>query len=109
MSGQLIVDNWMLQDINQALEQGLSLQEVGEIVVDIKKDSHRFHMMPYAVFQIDALLTLLVNIVLRDSLIVDDQWIHVWDKGDKSLKKLKDTHIVKPFDFASAEEIIAEI
>jgi hypothetical protein len=109
MSGKLIIDNWMLQDVNQALERGLSLQEVGEIVVDVEKDSHRFRMMPHAVFQIDALLTLLVNIVLRDSLIVDDQWMHVWDKGDESLQKLKDTHIVDPFDFASAEEVIAEI
>lgn len=38
MEDQLIIDNWMLQDINQAFEQGLSPEEGGEIVIDIKKD-----------------------------------------------------------------------
>jgi len=109
MEGQLIIDNWMLQDINQAFEQGLSVEEGGEIVVDIKKDSHRFHYTPVAVLQIDALLMLLVNIVLRNSLIVDDRFTHVWDKGSGSLQKLKGTNIINPFDFSSSEESIAEV
>lgn len=38
MEDQLIIDNWMLQDINQAFEQGLSPEEGGEMVIDIKID-----------------------------------------------------------------------
>lgn len=109
MEDQLIIDNWMLQDINQAFEQGLSVEEGGEIVVDIKKDSHHFHYMPVAVLQIDALLMLLVNIVLRNGLIVDDRFTYVWDKGSESLQKLKGTNIINPFDFSSSEESIAEV
>jgi hypothetical protein len=107
MAGQLIIDNWTLQDVNQAFQQGLSAEEMGEIVIEIKKDSHDFRFMPKAVFQIDALLTLLVNIVLRDCLIVDDRFTYSWDKGNKSLQELKDRKILIPFDFLSSEEIIA--
>jgi len=107
MAGQLIIDNWMLEDVNRVLQQGLSAEETGEIVIETKKDSHNFRFMPEAVFQIDALLMLLVNIVLRDCLIVDDRFIYGWDKGDKSLQELKDRKILIPFDFLSSEEIIA--
>lgn len=106
MASQLIIDNWMLQDANQAFEQGLSAEETGEIVIDVARNTHSFNFKPQAVLQVDAILALLVNIVLRDSLIVDDRFTYVWDKGSESLRKLRDAGIVSPFDFLSSEEIL---
>lgn len=97
----------MLQDVNQTLEKGLSGDEVGEIVIDVLRETHDFHFMPHAVFQIDALLSLLTNIVLRDCLIVDDRFTYVWENGHESLRNLRHVAILTPFDFLSSEELIA--
>jgi hypothetical protein len=81
-------------------------EKTGEIIIDIKNNVHDFTSIPQAVVQIDALLTLLINIILRDRLIVDDRFTHVWDKGNESLSKLKDKHTINPFDFSRFEQII---
>jgi hypothetical protein len=107
METKIIIDNWMLQDVNQALERGLSGDSSGEILIDILNDSHDFNSMPHAVFQIDALLSLLTNIVLRDHLIVDDKFTYVWENGHESLQTLRSAAIINTFDFLSSEELIA--
>src|SRR3990172_13390818 len=99
METRLLIDNWMLQDINEALQVGLSEEDTGEIVIDFQKGTHDFSFMPHAVFQVDALLALLVNIVLRDVLIVDNRFTYVWENGHESLRNLKYAGILHPFDF----------
>ena len=81
METKLLIDNWMLQDVKQALENGLSEDVSGEISIDTLNDTHDFNSVPHAAFQIDALLSLLTNIVLRDQLIVDDKFTYVWESG----------------------------
>lgn len=108
MGTSLLIDNWMLQDVNEALQVGLSEEDAGEIVIDFQKGVHNFNFMPHAVFQIDALLALLVNIVFRDALIVDNRFTNVWENGYESLRNLKYAGILNPFDFLSSEELIAE-
>jgi len=44
----LIIDNWMLQDANVALELGLSLDTAAEIEIDAQHDKHSFRNIPYA-------------------------------------------------------------
>jgi hypothetical protein len=105
----LIIDNWMLQDANVALELGLSPDTAAEIEIDAQHDKHSFRNVPYAVFQIDALLTLLVDIVFRDKLIVDDRYMSAWYPGAKSLASLKDNGIIVPFDFKKSEEKWADV
>jgi len=107
METKLLIDNWMLQDVKQALENGLSEDISGEISIDTLNDTHDFNSVPHAVFQIDALLSLLTNIVLRDHLIVDDKFTYVWESGHGSLQTLKSTAIIKPYDFLSSEEKIS--
>lgn len=104
----LLIDNWMLQDVNQALEKGLSDEGAGEIVIDLQNGTHDFHDIPHSVFQLDSLLSLLVNIVLGDQLTIDKDFTYVWENGHKSLKGLKKAGILLPFDFLSSEELIAE-
>jgi hypothetical protein len=107
METKLLIDNWMLQDVNQALERGLSEDFSGEILIDTLNNSHDFNSMPHAVFQIDALLSLLTNIVLRDRLIVDGGFTYVWKNGHESLQTLRSMAIINLFDFLSSEELIA--
>jgi len=108
MGTSLIIDNWMLQDVNAALQGGLSGEPSGEIVLDVQRGTHDFVFVPHAVFQIDALLTFLVSIVFRDILVVDGGFTHVWDKGSPSLLDLRQNGILHPFDFLRAEDAIAE-
>ncbi|MFC2048320.1 hypothetical protein ACFLSK_02685 [Chloroflexota bacterium] len=108
MGNRLLIDNWMLQDINEAMQVGLSEEDAREITIDLQQGTHNFQFMPHAVFQIDSLIALLVNIVFRDELIVDDRFTYVWENGHESLRNLKNTGILNPFDFLSSEESIAE-
>jgi len=107
METKILIDNWMLQDVNQVLEKGLSGDNSGEISIDTLHDRHDFNSTPHAVFQIDALLSLLTNIVLRDHLIVDDKFTYVWESGHGSLQSLRSAAIIKPYDFLSSEEKIS--
>jgi len=108
MKNKLLIDNWMLQDVNQALQRGLSEENAGEIVISIQKGTHDFNMMPHAVYQVDALLALLINIVLRDELIVDSRFTYVWENGHESLRNLRNAGMLNPFDFLNTEELIDE-
>ena len=108
MSGPLVIDNWTLQDVNLAFEQGLSHETVDEILVDLKADSHDWKSVPHSVIQLEALLALLTNIVLRDSLIVDVEFSGAWDRGHDSIQALKDTCILTPLDFSACLNDITE-
>lgn len=108
MATRLLIDNWMLQDVNESLQEGLSSEPVGEIAINLQNGTHNFNFMPQAVIQIDALLALLVNIVLRDVLIVDINFTDVWKNGDESLVNLNRLGILNAIDFSSSEKSIAE-
>jgi len=71
MSTSLMIDNWTLQDVERVLSNGLGTDVVGEISISEDRRSHSFEPLPEGVLQIDALLTLLTNLVCFDTLAVD--------------------------------------
>lgn len=106
MSFELIIDNWMLQDIRSMFQEGLSEEDDHEIVIHESRDQHLLSEVPLAAIQIEALLNLLVSIVLRDKLIVDSAWVHAWDDENipPAFSMLKDLAIVKSIPFRSYGE-----
>ena len=89
MSARLIIDNWSLQDVCRLLLSGPNPESAGELQVDLGRNQHSFAKLPHGVIQIEALLSLLENVVLRDTLIVDNGFTHVWDALGSPLQKLK--------------------
>jgi hypothetical protein len=55
--------------------------------------------MPEGVLQIDALLTLLTNVVCFDQLTVDARFLYAWQQGDAQLLPLTNLGVVAPQDY----------
>jgi len=66
-----------LLDVNALLENGLEDRFDQEIVIE--DDNHRLKNISYGAVQIESLISLLINIVLRDILIVDVKWYEEMD------------------------------
>lgn len=79
MGNTLIIDNWLLQDIGSCLSKGLSRESASEIEIKRADDSHLIRDVPEAGIQIEALLGFLVDIVLRDSIVVDSAFTNTWE------------------------------
>jgi hypothetical protein len=78
MALDLITDNWILQSVGSMLSKGLSPNRLKTLQIDGKR-SHSFIEVPYAAVQIESLFTLLTNIVLRDRMLVDNRYMHIWE------------------------------
>jgi hypothetical protein len=90
LSLKLLIDNWLLQDVAHLLHDGLSYETCGHLLVDYENDTHYFSEIPFAGVQIEALLSLLAEIVIRDSLVLDQQYSYVWARQfSPSLKQLE--------------------
>ena len=70
MSFELIIDNWMLQDVRSMFQDGLSEEDDHEIVIHKSRNQHLLREVPLAAIQIEALLNLLVSIVLSSTLSI---------------------------------------
>ncbi|MFC1987645.1 hypothetical protein ACFLVH_03795 [Chloroflexota bacterium] len=104
MSLKLLIDNWLLQDIAQLLQRGLSNETAGHLAIDYENDTHYFEDVPFAGVQLETLLSLLAEIVIRDKLILDEQFAYVWArKLSESLAQLENegTLKVQHFDLSS--------
>jgi hypothetical protein len=103
---KLLIDNWLLQDIALILENGLSPDTCGDLFVDYKDDNHSFIETPFAGIQIEALLSFLVDIIVRDSLILDREYSYVWtSKFSPSLQQMEEEGVldVRQFDISSSD------
>ena len=106
MSLKLLIDNWLLQDIAEILRDGLSPEISSHLTVDYEKDSHYFTDISLASVQIEALLGFLADIVIRDTLVLDQEYSYTWGRGlASSLEQLEKEGIldVRQFDTTSSE------
>ncbi len=108
MESSLIIDNWLLQDIGSCLANGLSDDEPSEIIIDKQTDSHSIVGVSSAGIQIEALLELLTNIVLRDKLIVDANFVSTWNPYVKYFEKLSNAGILRPLELLKYEDRLKE-
>jgi len=95
MTTSLMIDNWTLQDVERVLTSGVGSDTVGEIVIAKDRQSHSFSELPEGVLQINALLTLLTNLVCFDELTVDSHFLHAWQKEEAHLLPLANLGVVK--------------
>ncbi|MEQ9265036.1 MAG: hypothetical protein RLN81_07450 [Balneolaceae bacterium] len=98
MPNQILLDNWTLQEISQLNQLGLSTTEADKIVINKEKDSHIFEEIPHGFVQIQALFTFLQNIILRDTIILDDGFTYVWEH-DSFLQKIESEGLLKTHPF----------
>jgi hypothetical protein len=98
MPNQIILDNWTLQEVKDLYLSGLSNENASKILIDRKNDSHSYQDLSNGFIQVEALFNFLQNLILRDTIIVDEQFTSAWDQN-QSLKKLEQAKILKSHDF----------
>lgn len=108
MANQLIIDNWLLQDIGSCLSTGLTSHSASELVIEHSHDSHSFRDVPMAGVQVEALLEFLVDIVLRDSIIVDSAFTSAWLENESVFSLLLNQNLMRTFDLYAYEEQLTE-
>src|SRR5687768_2974106 len=108
MAHSLIIDNWLLQDIGKCLNHGLAAEETAEIAIDLKKRKHSIKNAPLAAIQIESLLSLIVDIVLRDNIFVDSKFINTWKSSRHSFSDLTSKGIIRPVNFLEHEDKLIE-
>jgi len=108
MGSALIIDNWLLQDIGSCLSQGLNRDNVSEVVIHRADDSHSIRDVPAAGVQIEALLGFLVDIVLRDSIVVDSAFTNTWSDYEKYFAMLLGQGLMRPLPLGAYDERLKE-
>ncbi len=104
MASSLIIDNFLLQDIGACLSNGLTKESASELVINKSNDNHSAIDVPYAGVQIEALLELLVNIVLRDSLIFDEDFTYTWAEHEDRFSGILKPGLARPLSFRIHED-----
>lgn len=99
MGNSLIIDNWLLQDVGNCLSDGLSSGGSSEIKISQTSDSHSIYDVPSAGVQLEALLGLLVDIVFRDSLVVDSEFTNTWTAYQNTFAALLRPGLVQALPF----------
>ena len=110
MKRTMLIDNWLLQDVKELFEEGLSRSYADEIQISPDFLRHKLNKIPYAIIQIESLFSLVESVVFSDFLLLDSKWAWVWDSPSTlpSLKMLKDLEIITPFPFRERIEEIIE-
>ncbi|WP_152543605.1 hypothetical protein [Methylibium sp. T29] len=96
-----MIDNWTLQDVEGLLSNGIGVDTVGEILISQDRQSHSFKDLPEGVLQIDALLTLLTNLICFDHLTVDSRFLYTWHQDHAQLLPLANLGVVVPQDYGN--------
>lgn len=107
MGNPLIIDNWLLQDIGETLTNGLEEGYASELVIEPDADSHSFRPISSGGVQIESLLGVLVDIVLRDSIVVDSDYTNTWSSYETLFAPLLGSGLIRSIPFNVREEDLA--
>lgn len=108
MVSALIIDNWLLQDIGNCLSHGLSPDDSSEVVINQPDDIHTIRDVPSAGVQLEALLGLLVDIVFRDSLVVDSEFTDTWIPYRDTFAPLLQSGLVRALPFRAHDDRLSD-
>ncbi|ELA9392410.1 hypothetical protein QTV37_004980, partial [Vibrio parahaemolyticus] len=78
MSQSVISDNWSLQYIGGLLTGGIDESESHYIAIDKENDRYSYEDSLSAIINTEALFDLLTDIILRDQILVEENFISAW-------------------------------
>lgn len=99
MGNNIISDNWSLQNINELLLNGLSSDKVFFVKVNKKQKIHHWQEIEKAIVDIEALFDFITDIILRNQIIVDEEFTKAWKKPKSPLIKVTDANVIRPYPF----------
>lgn len=98
MGQRVIADNWSLQAVSELLTQGLDTGD-NPSIAPLTDPGQAIPAIPQAVIDFEALFDFLTDIVLRDQVLVDDQFHDAWFGEGEPLAELARRSIVRPHPF----------
>ena len=98
MGQRVIADNWSMQAVNELFTQGLDPDDNPGIAPLTDPDKPP-SALPQAVIDLEALFDLLTDVMLRDQILVDDQFHDAWFGQGEPLAELARRSIVRPHAF----------
>jgi hypothetical protein len=104
MAQSVVADNWSLQDISTLFTEGLESDFAGEIV--LANDAHSYQPIRSAIIQTEALFDFLTDLLLRDEILVEEQFTNAWENVASPLLAAKQLGVVKSYPFLSEPEKI---
>ena len=102
----IIADNWSLQTIAELLKAGPVDDTCDAILFDKATESHKYVPLSQAAISFEALFDLLTDIVLRDQLLVDDDFTNTWTQIGGGLEQLSELDLIRPIKFLNQPEKI---
>lgn len=109
MSNNTLADNWSLQDIASLFNHGMENASAPALNIDLEKDCFKYGEIQASIVQIEALFEFLNDIVLRDQIIVDEDFLSAWRGKNSLLDGLLNTNIIRPFPFRKDYSKILEV
>jgi hypothetical protein len=97
---KLLIDNWTLQEIAHILNHGLATSR-SKIYTGHKLDPSA---VPSAAIQIDSLFNILLDLILRDKLVVDGQWTKTWLGKNEILDLIHSKGFIESYEFELDED-----
>src|SRR5262245_14495202 len=104
MPGQILIDNWTLQNAGELLHHKLTDDTGHELVISEDGQTFSYVDIPENVIAFESLAQLLQNVVFGEQLLVDAQFADAWSAFD-ALSPLKAANIIvgKPFRESASE------
>ncbi len=100
---KLLVDNWTLQETADILKYGLNDSRTRFFSAPNFNPSE----VPLSAIQIDSLFNTLLDVVLRDKLIVDSRYTPAWIGKNKALDFFEKKGIIEPQEFILGEDFFS--
>lgn len=103
MGQRVIADNWSLQAVSELLERGLDPDD-NPGISPLTDPGKAPRALPQAAIDFEALFDLLIDVVLRDQILVDDRFHDAWFGRGGALGELAQRSIVRPHGFLEHPE-----
>lgn len=97
MANGVIGDNWSLQDISSLFMNGFEEELASEVVVSDKV--HSYKPVSYAAIQTEALFDLITDLILRDEILVDKEYISAWNEERSPILQASELGVIRDFSF----------
>lgn len=99
MSQSVIADNWSLQNISTMLIQGLDDDNTHYIDVDSKNNKFQYKEISSAVVTIEAFFDFITDIILRDQILVESDFVSAWKDMNSPVNKVSDAGVIREYPF----------
>jgi len=104
MAQGIITDNWSLQEISTLFTEGLESSSSKEVV--LANGQHSYSPVLGAIIQTEALFDFLTDLILRDEILIDEEFTSSWEIANSPILEAKKLGILRAFPFLEKPEKI---